>query len=47
MKTCSTCKETKPLDDFHRMSRAADGRQSKCKPCRSIDTRAHYLRSFT
>ncbi|NUR65140.1 MAG: hypothetical protein HOQ47_05215 [Streptomyces sp.] len=32
-KACRTCGETKPLSDFHRRSRAKDGRQLHCKPC--------------
>lgn len=35
MKTCPRCGETKPLDEFHRNRREADGRQSRCKTCRS------------
>lgn len=32
-KRCSTCKQWKPLDDFHRNRSRADGRQQACKPC--------------
>jgi len=34
-KRCSTCKETKPLDEFSREKRAKDGRRSQCKVCAS------------
>ena len=33
MKTCSICKEGKPLEDFHKKAAAKDGRQSRCKKC--------------
>lgn len=33
MKTCSRCKEDKPLDEFHKSSRMKDGLQSSCKSC--------------
>lgn len=33
MKRCRVCGQEKPLDDFHRNSRAKDGRQSRCKEC--------------
>lgn len=33
MKTCSTCKETKSLDNFHRNNAAKDGLDHRCKPC--------------
>lgn len=32
-KTCSKCGETKPLDEFHRLTRSKDGHQSRCKLC--------------
>ena len=33
VKTCSTCRVEKPLTEYHRSLRAADGRQWKCKEC--------------
>lgn len=33
MKTCSKCKRSKPLDDFHRNRTTKDGRTSRCKEC--------------
>lgn len=33
MKTCSRCKQDKPLDHFHKSSRMKDGVQSSCKSC--------------
>lgn len=33
MKNCSLCHEEKPLSDFSKCSRNADGRRSECKEC--------------
>lgn len=33
MKQCRMCKVEKPLDEFHKRSRARDGHQSRCKDC--------------
>lgn len=33
MKTCTVCKEEKPLGDFHNKSGAKDGKQPQCKVC--------------
>lgn len=43
-KTCTTCGETKPLDDFHRHAKSPQGRRSSCKNCvraRRAKERAH------
>jgi 5-methylcytosine-specific restriction endonuclease McrA len=32
-KTCPKCGDTKPVDEFHRATRAPDGRVSHCKDC--------------
>lgn len=32
-KVCCSCKETKPLTDFHRATKSRDGRQAKCAEC--------------
>lgn len=37
MKPCSLCREIKPLDAFGVASRARDGRQSRCRACRSME----------
>ncbi|AXN53098.1 HNH endonuclease [Mycobacterium phage Zeeculate] len=34
LKTCSTCREEKPLEEFHRCRSREDGRQTSCKPCK-------------
>lgn len=33
MKTCRACGETKPVEEFHKASKAPDGRQYRCKEC--------------
>lgn len=33
MKTCSRCKQEKPLEDFYARKGARDGRQGHCKKC--------------
>lgn len=33
MKKCAVCGEAKPLDEYHKMSKSKDGRQSRCKEC--------------
>lgn len=33
MKICNKCRERKPLRDFHRQTKSADGRQNRCKQC--------------
>jgi hypothetical protein len=37
MKACTKCKEIKPLEDYHKLSRAKDGKQSRCKVCMIAD----------
>jgi hypothetical protein len=38
-KTCTKCKETKPVSEFHKYSRAKDGHNPHCKTCRSSHAR--------
>lgn len=37
-KQCSKCQQVKPLNEFHRYKRSADGHKSRCKPCNTADT---------
>ena len=41
-KACSKCGVTKPLDEFHRSSRAKDGRKPMCKACTKEQAAAYY-----
>lgn len=45
MKTCFTCKETKPFDQFSRSKRISDGHQRECKPCKKIRDADYYQRN--
>lgn len=40
-KTCTKCKERKPLDDFPPRKTASDGRRSACKACRLAKDKKH------
>ena len=42
MKTCSKCGETKPLEEFHKQAKSADGHVSHCKLCQKIIKKAYY-----
>lgn len=41
-KPCTGCGVTKALTDFHRSSKAKDGRQSRCKECNNSSARDLY-----
>ena len=38
-KTCSRCKEMKPMSEYYAENRAIDGKCSECKECKSVDVR--------
>lgn len=44
-KTCSKCKEVKPLDSFPPRKRSKDGRDGWCRPCHNISTKKSRERS--
>ncbi len=41
-RTCSTCEQRKPLEQFDRVKNATRGRRSNCKQCRSLQMKALY-----
>jgi hypothetical protein len=40
-KTCVKCKQEKPVLEFHKNSRSADGLHSYCKECNKAQALAH------
>lgn len=38
-KACAECKVVKPLTEYHKDARRADGRECWCKPCRNASRR--------
>ena len=42
VKSCTGCGVEKPLTDYHRASKAHDGRYSKCKTCVLAQRKAYY-----
>lgn len=45
MKTCRTCGISKPLGDFHRLAKSADGHQPRCKDCVAAYMREYHKRN--
>lgn len=45
-KACTKCREEKPLDMFHRQTKASDGRASWCKACANTIGRAARKRTY-
>ena len=45
MKVCNTCREEKPLSEFHRSKQRRDGHKGDCKGCRSEMAKLDYKKS--
>lgn len=46
MKTCTVCKATKPLQEFHSDKSKKDGRLPRCAPCRIVQQRERYGKNY-
>lgn len=46
MKTCFRCKASKPLTEFNRAAKNADGRHSYCRDCQKAHYRDNYERHY-
>jgi len=44
MKRCSRCGNDKPLEEFHKNKRMADGHARYCKACQKLAAHEHYVR---
>lgn len=44
MKTCSICKEDRPLSDYLKHDRSSDGLGYRCKTCRSVKGKERYTK---
>jgi hypothetical protein len=42
MKVCKQCKEEKPLEEFHKHPKTADGHKSKCRVCTNAYGKSYY-----
>lgn len=42
MKTCTFCKEVKPLSEFNKNKAKKDGLQNKCRPCSQAKFKEYY-----
>lgn len=45
MKKCTSCEAEKPLTEFHKCSRWADGLQKHCKDCHKQLNQSHYKKN--
>jgi len=46
-KACTYCQENKPLDQFYNRKGSKDGKQTRCRSCQSILTKANYRKHNT
>lgn len=46
MKTCSICKEEKPLSEYHKAKTNTDGLDRRCKSCRKVEARKGRLNNY-
>ncbi len=46
MKECNTCHTDKPLEDFHKNCKSADGRLNRCKACTLSQNKERYHTDF-
>lgn len=44
-KVCSTCREAKPVMEFHRHKGKRDGRQPVCKACKIVYNATYYMQN--
>ena len=35
-KTCTKCKETKPVSEYNKLTKSPDGYKAQCKPCAKL-----------
>jgi hypothetical protein len=42
MKVCTGCRAAKPLDEFYRRAKSADGRDTRCKTCMDARWSSYY-----
>jgi hypothetical protein len=45
VKRCTLCRVARPLSEFNRRSRSADGLQNVCRECNRAASRAYYRRN--
>lgn len=41
MKICSRCKQSKPLEEFHKLKREKDGLHFNCKQCSAVMSKGY------
>jgi hypothetical protein len=46
LKTCTKCREDKPLSDFGRSTQSKDGRKYRCKSCLAEDQQAYTAENY-